>query len=154
HASPRLLSGGFTGVDVFFVISGYLITSLLVREQAESGRISLSDFWVRRARRLAPALFLVLLTIVVSATFVLQRISGETGALARAAVATLLLNANHFFLTAAGDYFGQAAETNPLLHMWSLSVEEQFYVLWPMFMAFVLRFGQRKQSRVGPLLVV
>jgi peptidoglycan/LPS O-acetylase OafA/YrhL len=132
HAGAPLLPGGFIGVDVFFVLSGYLITGLLLTEYERNGTISLAGFWARRIRRLAPALLFVLAVLLISSTFLLHRVSGETGALARATIATLLLNANQFFLGEAGNYFGQAAETNPLLHMWSLSVEEQFYLLWPL----------------------
>ncbi len=139
HAGVPWLKGGFTGVDSFFVISGFLITGLLISEHAETGRINLPAFWARRARRLAPAFLCVVAAILIAAPFMLQRISGETGALAKAAIASILINANHYFLSLEGDYFGAAAETNPLLHMWSLSVEEQFYLAWPLMLALLWR---------------
>lgn len=141
HANIPQIPGGFAGVDVFFVISGYLITSLLVKEWRRDRRISLSGFWARRVRRLAPALLLVVLAVILAAVFALQRMSGETGSVARATLWTLAVNANHFFLAQDGDYFGPGTATNPLLHMWSLAVEEQFYLLWPIALAACAKYG-------------
>jgi peptidoglycan/LPS O-acetylase OafA/YrhL len=139
HAGVSWLPGGFVGVDVFFVISGYLITGLLVDEFRTTGHISLQAFWARRVRRLGPALFLVTATVLPASMVWLSRIGTETGPASKAAMAALLLNANHYFAFVAGDYFAAAAETNPLLHMWSLSVEEQFYMLWPLALLALLR---------------
>jgi peptidoglycan/LPS O-acetylase OafA/YrhL len=151
HSGLPFCRGGFVGVDVFFVISGYLITGLLLAEHERHGRISLAGFWARRVRRLAPALLFVLAaTLLLSALF-LERISGEVGAVVRAALATLALNANHYFLTQSGDYFGAAAETNPLLHMWSLSGEEQFYLFWPLMLVLLLK--ARPAARVAWLAI-
>lgn len=144
HAGVSWLPGGFIGVDVFFVISGYLITGLLVDEHGRTGRISLVAFWARRVRRLGPALFLVMAVVLPASMVFLSRIGTETGPAAKAALAALLLNANHFFLLESGDYFAAAAETNPLLHTWSLSVEEQFYLFWPLALLAVLRWPRRK----------
>ncbi len=141
HAGVPFMSGGFIGVDVFFVISGYLITGLLLAEHRRTGTISLWDFWSRRVRRLAPALLLVIAVALTLAPFLLQRVGNETGPFARAALTTLLVNANHFFWAESKDYFAPAAEVNPMLHMWSLSVEEQFYIVWPLLMLLVLRKG-------------
>lgn len=135
HAGIPGISGGFAGVDVFFVISGFLITSLLVDEYNRTRRVSLTAFWARRIRRLAPALILVLAVILLSSVLFLERVSGEVGALARAALWVSLINANHFFLLQDGDYFSAAAESNPLLHTWSLAVEEQYYLVWPVAIA-------------------
>jgi peptidoglycan/LPS O-acetylase OafA/YrhL len=145
HAGFTFLPGGFIGVDVFFVISGFLITGLLLAEHKSSGGIDLPSFWARRVRRLAPALLLVLLAVMVASMLLLERISGEVGAVARATLATLAINANHFFLTESGDYFGAAAETNPLLHMWSLSGEEQFYVVWPVLLTFLMKLAMPRR---------
>jgi peptidoglycan/LPS O-acetylase OafA/YrhL len=156
HAGLTGVSGGFVGVDVFFVISGYLITGLLLAEHRRSGTISLVAFWSRRVRRLAPALLLVVATALALAPLLLQRVGGETETLARAAIATLLLNANHYFLQQSSDYFAPAAEINPMLHMWSLSVEEQFYVVWPLLLLLALRRGQgmaRPVAMVGVVLL-
>jgi len=144
HAGASWLPGGFIGVDVFFVISGYLITGLLVDEHRRTGHIRLKAFWARRVRRLGPALFLVIAVVLPASMIWLSRIGTETGPAAKAALATLLLNANHFFMVAAGDYFAAAAETNPLLHMWSLSVEEQFYLFWPLGLLALLRWRGAK----------
>jgi peptidoglycan/LPS O-acetylase OafA/YrhL len=154
HAGLPLVSGGFVGVDVFFVISGYLISKLLLVEYAQNGRFSLVDFWARRVRRLAPALLLVTVAVLLVSVFALQRISGEVGGLARGALATLLINANHFFMLESGNYFGAAAETNPLLHMWSLSVEEQFYLAWPLILFFSLKHLGLVRTRYLTLLIL
>ncbi len=144
HAGASWLPGGFVGVDVFFVISGFLITGLLVDEHSRTGRISLTAFWARRVRRLGPALFLVIAVVLPASMVFLSRIGTETGPAAKAALAALLLNANHFFLFESGDYFAAAAETNPLLHTWSLSVEEQFYLVWPLALLGLLCRPRRK----------
>lgn len=154
HARVPFLTGGFTGVDVFFVISGYLITQLLINEYQGKGSIGFVDFWARRVRRLAPALLLTVATVLLLSLFSLQRVSGEVGALTKAAAATLLINANHFFLLGSGDYFGAAAETNPMLHMWSLSVEEQFYVAWPLLLFAALKYGGLRFARVSILVAL
>ncbi len=151
HASLPGLGGGFVGVDVFFVISGYLITGLLINEHQETGRIDLMAFWARRVRRLAPALCLVLSALLAASLILLERVSGETATLARTAIATMLLNANHALMSAASDYFGGKAETNPLLHTWSLSVEEQFYVVWPVAVAAASRLLRLRLPVIGGL---
>lgn len=130
HATS-LLPGGFVGVDVFFVVSGYVITLKLLRELATTGRVCLTGFYLGRIRRLLPALGLLLVVVVLSSVILLpiaaQRATANTG------VATALFNANTYLLRFGGDggYFGIDAETNPLLHMWSLSLEEQFYFVFP-----------------------
>jgi peptidoglycan/LPS O-acetylase OafA/YrhL len=151
HAGIPGFPGGFVGVDVFFVISGYLITEMMLAEFRSTGTISLAGFWARRFKRLAPALVFFLAVTLIASIFLLERISGETGALMRAALATVAINANHFFLIANGDYFGAAAETNPLLHMWSLAVEEQFYLVWPLLLLLLLKCC--RQTRQMPLLL-
>lgn len=154
HVGLPGFGGGFAGVDVFFVISGFLITGILLEEHVATGRIDLPAFWRRRARRLAPAFLVVVVLVLAAAPFTLQRISGETGALAKAAIASILLNANHFFLSSAGEYFGAAAETNPLLHIWSLSVEEQFYLAWPLVLTLLWRPRSKMRRTTGMLMAV
>ena len=139
HAWPDLLGGGFIGVDVFFVISGFLITGLLYRELGATGRISFRDFYVRRIRRLFPAASLALLaTFLLSAWLLsplaLPRVTGD-------GVAAALSVANIRFALASGDYFTAVATPSPFLHYWSLSVEEQFYLVWPAMLLLVARFG-------------
>jgi peptidoglycan/LPS O-acetylase OafA/YrhL len=128
HAGVPGFSGGFVGVDVFFVISGYLITRLLVSELEETGRVSILGFYERRARRLVPALFFMLAIVSVLAGFVLwPALLIEFGVNA-AASAVFLSNVS---LWLQGGYFGGPAKTNALLHTWSLAVEEQYYILVP-----------------------
>lgn len=132
HIHVPFFESGFVGVDIFFVISGFLITRHLLLEYAVNGRIDLVGFWARRVKRLSPALLLVVFSLLLAGPAFLSRVAGEVGLLDRAAMAALLFYANHFALSQSGDYFSPLADTNPLLHMWSLSVEEQFYFLWPL----------------------
>ena len=143
HMGLPGVGGGFAGVDVFFVISGYLITSLLLVERSASGRIAIGDFYARRMRRLLPALLLVVTATVVGACLVLSVSLGEVQSTAESAVASLALLSNVLFFRETGDYFGRPAEHLPLLHIWSLSVEEQFYLFWPLFVAALLSFRRR-----------
>ena len=121
------LSGGFVGVDVFFVISGYLITTLLLGELDEN-RFSLVDFYERRARRILPALFTVMALTTVAALLLMT--PTDLVNYAKSAASTTAFLANIWFYTQEG-YFTEAAELKPLLHTWSLGVEEQYYVLFP-----------------------
>lgn len=139
HAGFELFSGGFVGVDVFFVISGYLITSIIVNEM-EQNKFSLLTFYERRARRILPALFVVVLCCLPFAWFVLLPSDMENFAESLVAVATF--SSNIFFWRESG-YFDTAAELKPLLHTWSLAVEEQFYILFPLFLMAAWWFGRR-----------
>lgn len=135
HVGMSVFSGGFVGVDVFFVISGYLITRLL-RDEIESGRFSFSNFYIRRARRLFPAMFFTLAVSFVAA-FVLfspdhmERFSG--------ALVYAVMSVSNFYFWQEADYFDVESDFKPLLHTWSLSVEEQFYMIWPLMLLFLLR---------------
>jgi peptidoglycan/LPS O-acetylase OafA/YrhL len=128
HAFPSHFSGGFTGVDVFFVISGYLISGILFRE-LERGRFTFSGFYARRIRRIFPALILVLAALLAFGWFALT--ADEYRAVARhtSAAGGFLLN---FVLWRESGYFDTAARLKPLLHLWSLAIEEQFYLFWPL----------------------
>ncbi|MEO6877315.1 MAG: acyltransferase, partial [Gemmatimonadaceae bacterium] len=129
HSGIPGTTGGFVGVDVFFVISGFLITSLLIDEAERSGTISLPTFYARRIRRLFPAASAVLLATLAAAAVVqppLQQLL--TAASTRAAGFYL---SNIHFARLASDYFSGDVKTDPVLHTWSLSVEEQFYLVWP-----------------------
>jgi peptidoglycan/LPS O-acetylase OafA/YrhL len=119
--------GGYVGVDVFFVISGYLITGLILKE-LESGRFKLAAFWERRIRRILPALALVIVSCLAVGWFLFLPVNYQE--LGESVVAQGLLSSNIHFWMKTG-YFGQAAEVKPLLHTWSLAVEEQFYLLFP-----------------------
>ena len=128
HLDAPLLPGGYVGVDVFFVISGFLITSLLKEELENTGHLRLKSFYVRRIRRLAPALLVTLLVTFVFAALVfspsyLQRSAG--------ALSSSLLSVSNFYFWLEADYFDTSASLKPFLHTWSLSVEEQFYLIWP-----------------------
>lgn len=136
HAGVPGFAGGFVGVDVFFVISGYLITGILLREFREK-RFSLATFYERRARRILPALFSVLLTCLAVGWFVLPPDMFKE--LAQSVLATVFFVSNIRFWDSTEDYFGAAAEWEPLLHTWSLSVEEQFYLVFPLLLCLVLR---------------
>ena len=123
--------GGFTGVDVFFVISGYLITGLLLLDIERFGRVRILEFYARRVRRILPTLVLVVLTTVIVCFFLLSTALGEIQRVLNSAYATLMMAGNFYFLRGAEDYFSVRSEFQPLLHTWSLSVEEQFYLVWP-----------------------
>src|SRR5690349_6612855 len=129
HGGVPGVPGGFLGVDVFFVLSGFLITSLLLDELGRTGRISLRDFWVRRARRLLPALIVMVLAVVVARRFFPAE---ATATLRDDAVAALFWAANWAFVAQKTDYFSQGSPPSPLQHTWSLGVEEQYYLLWPL----------------------
>ncbi|MES2247784.1 MAG: acyltransferase family protein [Pseudomonadota bacterium] len=135
HAFPDVLPGGFIEVDVFFVISGFLITTLILRSQM-TGDFSFRDFYARRARRIFPALILVLALTLAIGWHVL--LNSEFQALGQQAVGGALFVANFVFWATAG-YFDTAAETKPLLHLWSLGIEEQFYLLWPLLLGVAWR---------------
>ncbi len=143
HAGVPWLPGGYVGVDVFFVVSGFLITGLLLREFEASGDISLVGFYERRVRRLAPALLLVLVVTLVLGAVFLVPIGGEQQGLAKSTIATLLLGSNVWFAHATGGYFDAPAAAQPLLHTWSLSVEEQFYLVWPALLLLTSRWAKR-----------
>lgn len=145
HANSSWLSGGFLGVEVFFVISGYLITLLLVAEKERTETISLKEFWMRRARRLLPALFVMMLLLVLWTSF-FER--DALGALRGDVVAGLLYGSNWFQVWVGAGYTA-INDFAPLRHLWSLAVEEQFYLLWPIVMMVILRKGHRRLPRVA-----
>ncbi len=134
----KLGGAGFVGVDVFFVISGYLITALLLREHGQTGRIDLVDFYARRVRRILPAAVGVVLSVLAVAWLLLS--ADAFIAVANSAVAAALFVANLSFQSVTGGYWSADAEQMPLLHLWSLAVEEQFYLLWPAMLIAILRW--------------
>ncbi len=144
------LTGGYLGVDLFFVLSGYLITSLLLAEHATTGAIDLLAFWVRRIRRLLPALLVLLGGVALFAVFVarpvdLDQIRGD-------ALATLFYVANWHTILAGSSYWDLSLAPSPLQHTWSLAIEEQFYLVWPLVVVLLARrFGRRLDRAVGVL---
>ena len=163
HAGVRSLRGGYVGVDVFFVLSGYLITQLLLAEAARSGRVSLVNFYIRRARRILPAAALTLVATDVAAYYLLNQVRALQTM--KDSVWAALFAANVNYARQATDYFAQGQPASPLLHFWSLSIEEQFYFFWPTVLALVLlgtlagvrlrrRGGRFTGAAVGGLLAV
>jgi peptidoglycan/LPS O-acetylase OafA/YrhL len=147
HFGYGRAQGGFLGVDVFFVLSGYLITSLLLAEHARSGRIDLVAFWLRRARRLLPALLLML--AVVAFWIGANTVPFALGLRREDLLWTLFYGANWHFIAAGQDYFAQLASASPLRHTWSLAIEEQFYLAWPLIVGLALWLGRRRRAVVG-----
>ena len=148
HGGLPWAPGGFFGVDAFFVLSGFLITSLLVSEWRSGGTILLRAFWARRARRLLPALFLLIVGVMLYARFFAM--PGTFPHLRSDAIATLLYVANWHFILLGNNYFNQFGNQSPFIHTWSLAIEEQFYIVWPLVMLAILRW--RRSLR--PVLVL
>ena len=140
HAGFELFSGGFAGVDVFFVISGYLITTILI-EDIENKRFSLVNFYERRARRILPALFFVMLVCIPFAW--MWSFNQQYKEFSQSLVAVSLFASNILFWRKT-DYFSTATDEKPMLHTWSLAVEEQYYVLFPIFLILAWRFGKNR----------
>lgn len=141
HLGAGWLPGGYLGVDVFFVISGFLITSILLREMT-AGQFSFKRFWARRVRRIMPALLLVT-AATLGAAWILV-FPPDRPAIGRQAAATLVSVANFYFWRFASDYWGPQAEDSPFLHAWSLAVEEQFYVFFPVLLSLLVRWFPRR----------
>lgn len=138
HAGFELFSGGFVGVDIFFVISGYLITTIII-EDIESNRFSLLSFYERRVRRILPALFFVMLACIPFAW--MWMLSVQMMSFSQSLVAVSLFASNMLFWRESG-YFSTSAQEKPLLHTWSLAVEEQYYLLFPIFLVLAWRYGK------------
>ena len=132
HAGLARFDGGFIGVDIFFVLSGYLVTQLLLRDVHSQGRIGFARFYSRRFRRLLPASFVVLL--VTAAAFAAVAAPADVIEGLRSIKAAFLYVANWFFIRQSNDYFGADITSSPVLHFWSLSIEEQFYAVWPLLL--------------------
>lgn len=149
HAHVPGFSGGFIGVDVFFVISGYLISRRLFEEMAGSGSVSLGRFWAKRVRRLVPALALMVAVTFLAGLLILSPL--EWPSMARDGAASVIYVSNIVFARASTDYFGSAESI--FQHTWSLSVEEQFYVIWPLLMLPIAWIGRRYLRASRRLLV-
>ncbi|MGB5016598.1 MAG: acyltransferase family protein [Candidatus Nanopelagicales bacterium] len=149
HGSSTLLGGGFLGVDIFFVLSGFLITSILLHEWHSTGRLNLRDFWLARARRLLPALMVVLVVILLASALV----AGRAGnAMRTDSVATFFYASNWWFIAEGTSYFDQFSNPSPLRHTWSLAIEEQWYLLFPLFLLGILSWFKGRRFLAGLLL--
>ncbi len=140
HAGFEIFQGGFVGVDIFFVISGYLITNIILKD-LKKNTFKISNFYIRRARRILPALFLVTLSSLIISIFLMSE--EEIKFFSRQAISVVLFISNFFFWNNTG-YFNPNSELQPLLHTWSLSVEEQFYIFFPLFLIFIWKFFRGK----------
>ncbi len=152
HAGVPGFSGGFVGVDVFFVVSGFLITRKLLADTESTSRVHLGDFWARRVRRLMPAL-----SLMAVATLGLSLIAQTPIRWAETAtegVWAALYSSNIYFAGASADYFGGAVADSPFLHTWSLAVEEQFYLLWPILFVAWAALARRGRTHSKRLLVL
>ncbi len=144
HADLKWIPGGFLGVEIFFVISGYLITSLLLAEWRLRGRIDLKAFWLRRARRLLPALYLLL---VVTLAFAVVFLPGEVAGLRSDALGAFAYVTNWYQILGHQSYFQSVGRPSLLKHLWSLAVEEQFYLLWPLLFTAGMSAGAARWRR-------
>lgn len=144
HAGISWMPGGFLGVEVFFVVSGFLITALLIDERHQSGAISLRNFWTRRARRLLPALYLLLLVVSVASLIAYRDAAGRMGG---DVIAAIFYVSNWWQIYLQESYFAQAGRPPLLQHLWSLAIEEQFYLVFPALFAFgMAKIGRRRMA--------
>jgi peptidoglycan/LPS O-acetylase OafA/YrhL len=150
HLGAPWMPGGFLGVDAFFVVSGYLITSLLLHERAVHGRVSLRAFWLRRARRLLPAVLVSLIAVL--AAVLVWSSPTQRNTLRVDAMAALAYVANWRFVTSGQSYFDLYSTPSPLRHMWSLAIEEQFYLVWPVVLCVALWLPRRFGKFLGVML--
>ena len=151
HVQVPGFGGGLLGVSVFFTLSGYLITALLLREFVRHGRVDMTTFWLRRARRLLPALVFMLAVVVLTTAIARP---GSLLATLRQALCSLIYVANWTTIARGDDYFQRLAGPGPLDHLWSLAIEEQFYVAWPLVVLGLLALGARMRRGLGPLALV
>jgi peptidoglycan/LPS O-acetylase OafA/YrhL len=148
HAGVKFLQGGYVGVDVFFVISGFLITGFLLRRHAQSGRVPFSQFYAARARRILPAATLTIVATVIASWHWLNYVRAVS--VFHDAIWSAFFAANIHFSQIGTDYFAQDAPPSPLQHFWTLAVEEQFYIVWPALLAVLLIATRRRRSLLIP----
>ena len=152
HADPTLLPGGYIGVDVFYVISGFLITQMLLRELQQRGSISLRHFYARRIRRLLPMAFVVITATVIAADYLQSPL--DAARTAKDALASALYVGNYRFALEQTNYLYSNLTPSPLQHYWSLGVEEQMYLLWPLILLVAGMWLRRRISLRGPIVVL
>ena len=145
HANHEWLSGGFLGVEVFFVISGYLITLLMIGEHERVGKVRLGQFWKRRFRRLLPALFVMMGALALYLAIAYRRPQGRT----RGDFLGGVFYGSNWYQIVVGQSYTAVEAFAPLRHLWSLAVEEQFYLIWPLVMVLILRKGRERLPRIG-----
>ena len=150
HANTEWLPGGFLGVEVFFVISGYLITLLLIGEHERTGGVNLGQFWLRRAKRLLPALYVLLILVIVYTAFFRQDALGQL----RGDVIAALAYVSNWYQIWVGQGYTASGDFAPLRHLWSLAVEEQFYLVWPLVMVGLMRLGRRRLPEIARWVVL
>jgi len=150
HAELQWMPGGFLGVEIFFTISGYLIASLLLSEWHETGRIVLKQFWLRRARRLLPALFAVIIGVLAFSVIFLP---DEVAGLRSDALAAFGYSTNWYLIFSNKSYFEAVGRPSMLQHLWSLAVEEQFYVFWPLAFTLTMRRWRERSVLIGVIVV-
>ncbi len=148
HANSSWLPGGYLGVEIFFVISGYLITLLLIGEHERTGTVSLRHFYLRRARRLLPALFVLLIGVTLYTTLFRRDALGQL----RGDVIAALAYVTNWYQIWVGQGYTASGDFAPLRHLWSLAVEEQFYLLWPLAMIGLIHFGRRRLPELSRFL--
>jgi peptidoglycan/LPS O-acetylase OafA/YrhL len=149
HANHTWLKGGFLGVEVFFVISGYLITLLLMGEDERTGGVNLRDFWMRRARRLLPALYVMMALLAVYITAFYPAVRAQT----RGDFVAGIFYVSNWYQIIVGQGYASSEAFVPLRHLWSLAVEEQYYFFWPLVMVFILHRSRRRLPSVGLKLI-
>ena len=152
HIFPNLVSGGYVGVDVFFVISGYLISSLLIRRVERDGRVNFKQFYISRARRLLPAACLTLIVTGLACLFILPK--SQLSGVGREILASAFYLENFFLYFQGRDYLASETAPSPMQHFWSLSIEEQFYIFWPFVIAIGVILAKRIKMSARALILI
>ncbi|MDA8227583.1 MAG: acyltransferase, partial [Desulfitobacterium hafniense] len=151
HLNLTWVPGGLLGVSLFFVLSGYLITNILLKQWEQSGAIDLKDFWLRRARRLLPALFVMLAGVM---SWVMLCAPERMAGLKQEALAAVFYTSNWYLIFHQVSYFESFGPPSPLGHLWSLAVEEQFYLFWPLLLGLGLRYLRQRKWIIGVTMAV
>jgi peptidoglycan/LPS O-acetylase OafA/YrhL len=141
-----LFSGGFIGVDIFFVISGYLITSLIIKEILKTNQFSFKYFYERRIRRILPVLFFIIIVTSITSYFIL--LPSSLIDLAKSVFSIIFFSSNIYFWVTGNKYGDESELLRPLLHTWSLSVEEQFYILFPIFLVIIIKHFKQGHAAI------